>query len=115
MEKQFIRNLFEAIDTSDWKTLRNLFHPEMIYERPGYEPFDGLNRVMQFYQTERILASGQHHLENILLEGDSGVCCGRFIGFKKDGGAVDERFADVYSFADGKIRTRRSYFFRPAV
>lgn len=115
MEKQFILSLFQAIDTSDWETLRTLFHADMVYERPGYEPFEGLDRVMQFYQKERVLASGKHHLESIILEGDSGACCGRFIGFKKDGSEVDERFADVYSLIDGKIRTRKSYFFRPAV
>lgn len=115
MQKQFIQDLFEAVDSSDWETLRTMFHPDMVYERPGYEPFKGLDRIMQFYQKERILASGKHHLENIILESDSGACCGRFIGFKKDGAEVDERFADIYSFADGKIITRRSYFFRPAV
>ena len=115
MEKQFILNLFQAIDSSDWETLRTLFHDDMVYERPGYEPFEGRDRVMQFYQKERVLASGKHHLENIILEGDYGACCGRFIGLKKDGSNVDERFADVYFLADGKIRTRKSYFFRPAV
>jgi len=37
------------------------------------------------------------------------ACYGRFVGFKKDGSEVDELFADIDSFVDGKIRTRRSY------
>lgn len=110
-----ILELFSAIDSSDWISLEKLFHKEIVYERPGYDPFSGLDRVMEFYQKERILASGAHLLEKVVLNGEHGACWGRFIGFKKDGSEVDERFADVYSFKEGRIRTRRSYFFRPAV
>lgn len=114
LNEQIVR-LFKAVDSLNWDELRELFHPEIVYERPGYEPFAGLERVMQFYQKERILASGEHQIERIVFEGSYGACWGRFLGYKKDGSAVDELFADVYSFHDGKIRTRRSYFFRPAV
>src|SRR5262249_47917670 len=115
MENEIILKLFSAIDSSDWESLEKLFHREIIYERPGYETFGGSDRVMYFYRNERILSSGKHHLERIVLDGDYGACWGRFIDFKKDGYKVDERFVDVYSFDKGKIKTRRSYFFRPAV
>lgn len=115
MFNEKIVKLFKGVDSSNWDDLRELFHSDIVYERPGYEPFNGLERVMRFYQHERILASGEHRIEKIVFEGDNGVCWGRFVGFKKDGSEVDELFADVYSFVDGKIRTRRSYFFRPAV
>jgi ketosteroid isomerase-like protein len=110
-----ILELFSAIDSSDWASLKQLFHREIVYERPGYDPFNGLDRVMEFYQKERILACGEHLLEKIVLSEGHGACWGRFIGFRKDGSEVNERFADVYSFKEGRIRTRRSYFFRPAV
>ena len=115
MSDALINGLFEAVDGSDWSAMERLFHARIVYERPGYEPFDGLERVLRFYQKERILASGKHHLEHIVCEGSAGACWGRFVGFKKDGSAVDELFADVYFFEDGQIRKRRSYFFRPAV
>jgi len=115
MLNEKITKLFKAVDSSNWNDLRELFHSEIVYERPGYEPFEGLERVMRFYQQERILASGEHRIERIVFQGSDGACYGRFVGFKKDGSEVDELFADVYSFEDGKIRTRRSYFFRPAV
>jgi ketosteroid isomerase-like protein len=114
-KNDIIFKLFNAIDSSDWKSLEAIFHQEILYERPGYESFGGSDRVMYFYRNERILCSGKHHLERVVLDGNYGACWGRFIGFKKDGSEVDERFVDVYSFEDGKIRTRRSYFFRPAV
>jgi ketosteroid isomerase-like protein len=74
-----------------------------------------LERVMKFYREERVIASGKHHLENIVLEENSGACWGRFTGVHKNGSAIDERFADVYRIKNGKIWNRQSYFFRPAV
>jgi ketosteroid isomerase-like protein len=110
-----ITELFQAIDTSNWEELNRLFHAEVVYERPGYEPFSGVERLLQFYKHERVLASGQHSLECIVTDENHAACWGRFVGLKKDGTPVNERFSDVYTFEDGRIRTRRSYFFRPAV
>jgi hypothetical protein len=56
-----------------------------------------------------VIASGKHHLENIVLNEDSGTCWGRFVGVHKNNSAIDERFADVYRFKDGKIKNRQSY------
>ena len=115
MTDEIIVNLFGAIDSSDWAKLAQIIHPEIVYERPGYEPFQNMDRVLQFYRNERVLASGSHRLEAIVHEGDHAACWGRFVGKKKDGSSVDELFADCYTFEDGRIRTRRSFFFRPAV
>ncbi len=87
----------------------------MTYERPGYEPLVGYERVKKFYREERVIASGTHFLEGVVVNDDSGACWGRFVGVHKNGSAIDERFADAYTFENGKIRTRKSYFFRPAV
>jgi len=115
MLKEIIVELFRAVDSYQWEKAMSLFHPDINYERPGYPPLIGIQRLRQFYQNERVLASGEHHIEHIVVSGDSGACWGRFVGMKKDGSDVDELFADVYGFEDGKIKTRRSYFFRPAV
>jgi len=115
MSARIITELFRAVDSHDWDMIAQLCHPDIVYERPGYEPFVGLPRALHFYQYERVLASGGHELEQIVVEEDHAACWGRFVGFKKDGTPADVRFADVYSFADGKIKTRRTYFFQPAV
>lgn len=110
-----ITDLFQAVDSNDWNAMTQIFHANITYERPGYEPFVGRERVLQFYSQERVIASGKHHLEQVVFDQDWAACWGRFIGLGKDGSAIDELFADVYCFEDGQIRTRRSYFFRPAV
>ena len=114
-EKELIVTLFSAVDSSDWNLLKNCFDENIIYERPGYQPFIGLDRLLNFYQYERIIASGQHYLEYIAVDNNHGACWGKFIGIHKNGSPINERFAEVYSFENGKLKTRRSYFFRPAV
>jgi ketosteroid isomerase-like protein len=49
------------------------------------------------------------------IDGNSADCTGHYVGVTRDGSPVDEGWADVYTFRDGKIRTRRSDFFRPAI
>ena len=115
MTNDAVTQLFEAIDSSDWDKLTQLFHEDIVYERPGYQPFKGRDRVLQFYKNERIIASGKHHLDQIVVNDRTGACWGHFVGLLKNGKEVDERFADVYEYEDGKIKSRSSYFFRPAV
>ncbi|MCF4970660.1 nuclear transport factor 2 family protein [Nostoc sp. CMAA1605] len=114
-QKELIVSLFSAVDSSDWNFLKNCFDENIIYERPGYQPFVGLDKLLRFYQYERIIASGKHHIEYIAIDNNYGACWGNFIGIHKNGSKINERFADVYSFENGKFKTRRSYFFRPAV
>lgn len=110
-----IRRLFESIDASDWAGLAELFHPHAVYERPGYAPLVGRERVLRFYREERVVASGNHEIDGIVVEPNAGACWGRLRATLKDGSRADVQFADVYYFEDGQIRGRRSYFFRPAV
>jgi len=112
---RLIRELFQAVDRRDWDGLRHCFCDDITYERPGYPPLVGYERVLKFYCEERIIASGEHFLEGTVANDYNGACWGRFIGKHKNGSTIDERFADAYTFQGGKIKTRRSYFFRPAV
>ncbi|MEH1869064.1 MAG: nuclear transport factor 2 family protein [Nostoc sp.] len=112
---KLVVDLFCAVDSSGWESLAEIFHSNIIYERPGYSPFVGIERILQFYQMERVIASGKHHIEHITIDGSYGACWGRFVGISKDSSQIDELFADVYSFEKGKIKTRKTHFFRPAV
>jgi branched-chain amino acid aminotransferase len=114
-QSDLIVRLFDKVDSRKWDELNEVFCEDISYERPGYEPLIGFDRVKHFYREERVIASGKHFLENIVVNKESGACWGRFIGVHKNSSAIDERFADVYTFKDSKILTRKSYFFRPAV
>lgn len=115
MSEQIIRDLFRVVDARDWDAMRPFFCDDVVYERPGYEAIVGLGNLLDFYQNVRIIASGTHQLEQIVIDDTRGSCWGRFVGINKEGISLDERFADVYVFQNGKIKQRRSYFYRPAV
>jgi len=112
---EVIVELFLKIDSREWDALRGDFCEDCIYERPGYAPIMGLERLQQFYREERVIAAGQHFLEKIVIDGAAGACWGSFSGTHKDSSRIHEKFADTYTFREGKIHTRKSYFFRPAV
>jgi ketosteroid isomerase-like protein len=115
MRQTIAHRLFEVIDGRQWERLGEVFAPDVVYERPGYEPFTGLERLGRFYRDERIIASGSHHLASVVVEEERAACWGRFLGTSRDGHPIDERFADFYDLSDGRIRRRTSFFFRPAV
>jgi len=115
LTEEFVLSLFHQIDGRNWEALSQFFCSDVVYERPGYEPLRGFERLMKFYKEERVIRCGEHLLENIVLDERRGACWGRFVGTHKNGSLINERFADAYTFKDGKIHTRRSFFFRPAV
>lgn len=115
MFRELIEELFEAVDGNRVDELGRFFHTDVVYERPGYEPLQGRAAVLAFYANRRVIGSGKHHIERIVEEGDAAASWGRFVGTAKDGTPIDERFADCYTFEEGRIRQRRSHFFRPAV
>ena len=108
-----MRALLTAIDNQDWHSLALLLCDDTCYEVSGFAPFRGKHAVLEYYRHERPILSGIHTIESIISEGDSGVCCGRFVGVKKNAERVDIRFADEIHFQNFRIRQRRVYFCQP--
>lgn len=115
MTQQFIRDMFKNIDSRDFDNLRDFFTDDVVYERPGYEPIRGIDDLLHFYREVRVIACGGHGLTRVVVDDESGASWGRFTGTHRNGKALDVRFADVYTFENGKIKTRESYFFEPSV
>lgn len=115
MNQQFIRDMFHKIDTRDFEGLRTVFADDVVYERPGYEPIRGIEELIHFYRDVRVIASGKHGLTRVVVDEESGASWGRFTGVHRNGKALDVRYADVYTFENGRIKTRASYFFEPSV
>ncbi len=115
MSKDVIMALFRAIDAREWTSLAEVVHTDVTYERPGYDRISGLDDLLRFYRETRIIESGTHYIEHIVADDRCGASWGKIVGTTKDGADVNEAFSDVYEFEDGKIRTRRSYFYRPCV
>lgn len=110
-----VRDLFAAVDGRNWHDLHKVFAEDAIYERPGYEPLIGLDRILHFYEYERIIADGRHLVDHVTGALGAAACWGRFQGTSRTGEPLDERFADTYVVEEGKITVRRTYFWRPAI
>ncbi len=115
MKQQFIRDMFHKIDTKDYEALRDVFTDDVVYERPGYDPIRGIEGLLHFYREVRVIGSGEHRLTRVVVDDESGASWGSFVGARRDGDPIDVRFADVYTFVEGRIDTRASYFFEPSV
>lgn len=107
--------MFECIDRQDWAGLSDCFHDDVVYERPGYQPFVGKRAVMEFYCQVRIIAEGRHAIKKVLCDGRDIACWGQFRGQAKDGRALSVGFSDVYQLEEGLIRFRRTFFDAAAV
>lgn len=115
MQRERIETLLRIIDSGEFSKLGSVLHSDICYFRPGYAPLQGIDRVLSFYRDERVIASGVHHIETIIVDHAAAACRGRFVGRSRDGRELDEEFADVYRFAGDQIIHRQTYFFRPAI
>ncbi|MEO7963726.1 MAG: nuclear transport factor 2 family protein [Gemmatimonadaceae bacterium] len=115
MDDTHIREMLAVVDERDWTSLRRYFHDAVVYLRPGYAPLQGVDAVMHFYEFERVIASGTHVVNVVLVDGTHVASFGRLIGTHRNGSALDEEFAEHYEFREGKVWRRKSYFFRAAI
>jgi len=115
--KQKILQMFKHIDSSDWAKLQEHFHTDVEYRRPGYEAIRGLEELLDFYASKRIIKSGEHRLESIFYgpSGSSLSVTGSFKGADRQGQPLSVRFCDVYVFENDKIIERETFFSAPAV
>ena len=110
-----IRNYFDAVDANDFDRVISLFDSDIVYDRPGYDPIRGVERLRQFFTNDRVIASGKHEIEGILVDGDQVAAWGRFSGQSRSGAELNESFCDIYEMKGTRICGRRTYFFRPGV
>jgi ketosteroid isomerase-like protein len=110
-----VRRYFAAVDANDFDRVLELFDDNVIYERPGYDPIEGKERLKRFFTSERVIANGAHDIQGVLAEGDRVSAWGEFEGTSRTGTQLREGWCDIYEFRDARIFRRRTYFFRPAV
>lgn len=110
-----INAYFRHVDANDFDAVVALFESKAIYERPGYAPIDGLDQLRRFYANDRVVGSGRHQIEGVIVEADVACAWGSFSGLSRAGGELNERWCDVYEFVNAQISHRRTHFFRPAV
>ncbi|WP_109471594.1 nuclear transport factor 2 family protein [Ornithinimicrobium cavernae] len=107
---------YRAVDAGDVPGVLDWFADDAVYHRPGYEPMRGREALEVFYAGERVIESGSHRIDQLVVDTTSVAVRGVFSGRLKDGSVVEVGFADLIDYdADGRARERHSYFDRPAV
>ncbi|WP_051581832.1 nuclear transport factor 2 family protein [Pseudonocardia acaciae] len=108
-----ILDLFSTIDSGKWDRLGDLFTPDAVYRRPGFEEMRGIESITRFYEHGRLISSGDHTISGIVVDGGRAACWGRLSGRLKSGDHIEVEFADVYIMAHSRIVERTSYFYAP--
>lgn len=110
------RHYYERVDAGDVAGVLDWFADDAVYHRPGYPPMRGRTSLAGFYGGERVIASGSHALDDVVVDGARVAVRGVFAGTLKDGSQVELGFSDFITYdAGGRALERRSYFARPAV
>jgi len=109
------RRYYDLVDDEDYEGLLGLFSSDVVYERPGQPPIEGLADMEAFYETGRPLEDGEHTVFDVVADGDTVAVRGRFEGVQ-DGERVAFGFADFHEFDDeGFIARRYTYTDRDTV
>nr|AJV88380.1 MfnH [Streptomyces drozdowiczii] len=105
-----IRRYYELVDAADYEAMFRIFCDDLIYERAGTEPIEGIVEFRHFYLADRKIRSGRHSLDVLIENGDWVAARGVFTGQLRTGEAVTTRWADFHQFRGEKIWRRYTYF-----
>lgn len=110
------RAYYAAVDSGDVDAVVACFSADATYRRPGYDPIVGEAGLREFYGGVRVIVSGAHTLDEVVVQGATAAVRGRFAGRLRDGSDSSVGFADFFTFDEaGRIRERRTYFEAAAV
>lgn len=110
------RRYYQLVDADDVDGVLDWFADDAVYHRPGYPPMRGRAALARFYGGERVIRSGSHALEEVLVHDSSVAARGRFRATLKNGSRVELGFADFLRYGgDGRVVERRTFFEVPAV
>jgi steroid Delta-isomerase len=116
MRTDEIREFYDRVDAGDVTGMCDLFAPDAVYHRPGYEPLDGRAAIERFYREKRVIRDGRHRIDAVVTTGDTVAVHGEFRGTLLDGRKAEHRFAEFFTLTgDGLLSRRDTFFFAPLV
>ena len=108
-----IKLLLNAIDRQEWMVMEALLHPQTEFQVSNFIPFRGRDSVLNYFRNLRSMRKSEHLIEGVAIEGNHGICWGRFMGTKPDNSETTFLFTIVLTFEDKKIRRWREYHCLP--
>lgn len=107
--------LYSTVDAGNFASMRSFYTEDILYERPGYEPVRGIEQLINFYTSVRMIESGHHRLTRVSGCDREWFCEGVFEGRLKNGSTVGASFVDSMVLEEDRIAERRTYFYSPLV
>lgn len=114
--RQAVQGYYDALDNGDMEAVLEFFGGDVLYQRPGYERFIGIDRLREYYNDSRKLGEGRHVVRAILVDGGRAAAHGTWEGQLKDGSRATQGFGAFFTFdTNNRIAEHTTYFFTPAV
>ncbi len=113
--RQLVDDYYRAVDAGDIDGVVACFAPDCTYERGGYAVMRGVRHVRRFYEADRVIESGRHRIDRVLVDGHTSVATGVFEGVSRSGAELHAAFADLFLFHDDLIQARTTYFLAKGV
>ncbi|MGV0602986.1 nuclear transport factor 2 family protein [Mycolicibacterium sp. XJ1904] len=111
-----VQKYYAEVDGGDVNAVMELFESDAEYARPGYSPMSGREAIRRFYEVDRVIVSGQHTIDSLVIDSGTVAVEGRFRGTLRGGVDADIKFADFFSLGpNGLIKRRQTYFYAPLV
>jgi ketosteroid isomerase-like protein len=105
-----VRAYYERVDAQDVEALLACFAEDAIYLRQGTARIKGKAGLRRFYESERIIESGVHTLEEVLVGARWVAVRGTFRGWLRNGENVEIPFTDWHHLSSGVIDRRETLF-----
>ncbi len=115
--REIIGNYYTKTDAArgaegDFAFLRDIFSDQTVYRRQGTPSITGIENLITFYQSDCVIASGNHTVTKMEVLGAKVRVEGIFNGLRKNGVIIsDLHFIDTFTFnKSGKVENRETYF-----
>lgn len=114
--RRSVQGYYDALDAGDTEAVLDFFSGDVLYMRPGYDRFVGMDKLREYYENSRKLGQGRHILRTIIVEGQQAAAHGTWEGETKDGSRVTQGFAALFAFGThDRITEHTTYFYTAAV
>lgn len=104
---------FHSLDTEDWTTMRELWHPDGEMRAPGARPRVGVEDVLGYFA--HLFDPWKVHEDRPVriipsASGTSATVEVLFVGTMQDGREAQFDAVDVFDFEDGRIRKLSNWY-----
>jgi len=107
--KETVTRYMDGFSNSDHSKILSCLTEEVIWEMPGFFHLTGKDAFDKEIENEAFVGRPNITVTRLVEESDIVVAEGAVKSQRKDGGALDAVFCDVFHMENGKIKQLTSY------